>query len=657
MYPINMLKLFNKILSPTIISFFCYQTDRKNRGNILASRTLLNRLFTLITACYLLFLTASCAHNTESIDGPLLSENPPVLEPAIQDTSTQANEDTDNSAAQADEQDTPDTSVCSTASNAMAFGDAQERDIPGIPHRDLTPQNIQQYLDEALEYCESSQEFWHKGELESALEALDKAYALILNVETEGPPSLIQQKEDLRFLISKRILEIYASRNIVVTGNHKAIPRELNANVEKEIKLFTNQRGQEYFVEAFKRSGKYRPMILDKLAQAGLPAELSWLPLIESGFKVKAFSRARALGLWQFIPSTGYKFGLKRNQYIDERIDFEKSTDAAIAYLKELHNIFGDWTTVLAAYNCGEGRVLHVIRTQNVNYLDNFWDLYGRLPYETARYVPRFLAALHIIENPGKYGLTGVQVDSPLDFETVDVHRQVHLKDLATSLGTTFEELKALNPELRYSVLPPDKYTLRVPVGDQETTLALIDQVPLSSPPQPKFVYHRVRKGENLSSIARHYHTDMKKIMWANNLRRSSYIVVGQRLKIPQRGMVVMPASVASSDSTSWEGRHVVKRGDSLWNIANRYGTTTQKIQEMNSLSSTRLYTNQVLKVPSPQKETARSDKDSGTYYVQSGDSPYLIARKHNMSLNHFLRLNNLTSGSTIYPGQKVLTD
>lgn len=641
----------------TIIAIFRYPADRNYEEKILTSRSKSNQLFVVISVFFVLLLTTSCAHQTEDTDDSLLSENPPILEPAIHGPAIQRENDLEDTAAQPDVLDTPGTSVCNTASDAMAFGETPEQDIPAIPQPDLATQKIQQHLDEALEFCESSQEFWHKGELESALEALDKAYALILNVETEGPPSLIQQKEDLRFLISKRILEIYASRNIVVTGNHNAIPRELNANVEKEIKLFTNQSGKKYFVKAFKRSGKYRTMILNKLAKAGLPAELSWLPLIESGFKVKAFSRARALGLWQFIPSTGYKFGLKRNQYIDERIDFEKSTDAAIAYLKELHNIFGDWTTVLAAYNCGEGRVLHVIRTQNVNYLDNFWDLYGRLPYETARYVPRFLAALHIIEHPDTYGLTGIKVDPPLDFETADVHRQVHLKDMANSLGTTFGILKELNPELRYSVLPPDKYTLRVPVGDQETALALIDQVPLSSPPQPKFVYHRVRKGETLSVIARRYHTNIKKIMWANNLRRSSYIVVGQRLKIPQRGMVVRPTSIAASDKTPWKGRHVVKRGDSLWNIANRYGTTTHKIQEMNSLSTTRLYINQVLQVPSPQKETTQSSKESRTYYVQRGDSPYLIARKHNMSLNHFLRLNNLTSRSTIYPGQKVLTD
>jgi membrane-bound lytic murein transglycosylase D len=120
---------------------------------------------------------------------------------------------------------------------------------------------------------------------------------------------------------------------------------------------------------------------------------------------VRALSSARALGLWQFIPSTGHKFGLNRSQYVDERMDFVKSTHAAVAYLKELHNIFGDWSTVLAAYNCGENACCGSFATQNVNYLDNFWDLYQRLPRETARYVPRFFATLHIVKNPEKYGL------------------------------------------------------------------------------------------------------------------------------------------------------------------------------------------------------------------------------------------------------------
>jgi membrane-bound lytic murein transglycosylase D len=317
--------------------------------------------------------------------------------------------------------------------------------------------------------------------------------------------------------------------------------------------------------------------------------------------------------------------------------------------------MFGDWSTVLAAYNCGEGRVLHVIRTQNINYLDDFWDLYGRLPFETARYVPRFLAALHIIENMEKYGLSDIEPYPQLEFETVNVQRQINLKDIAPALGTTLNALKELNPELRYSVLPPRNYTLRVPAGKTDLLLASIDQLPLSTPPRPAYVYHRVRPGDTLSTIARRYHTSVRKIMWANNLKRSSYIVAGKRLKIPQRGMVVTHATPRTTTREEWNRKHVVKSGDSLWIIAKRYGTTTQKIQEMNHLSTTRLRINQVLTVPSKTPVAEKSTQGgNGTYYVQRGDSPYLIARRHNIPLNRFLKINNLTPRSTIYPGQSV---
>jgi membrane-bound lytic murein transglycosylase D len=618
--------------------------------------------------CFALLLLLGCAHQPANEKADITAA--PVASSAVEAPGTEADDMTSDSLPQrstapipADDDDLPlviegaDPSTAAAANLEIPADEADTANMAVVETLSSTP-GIQQQLDEALDFCEAAQDFWQNGELESALEALDKAYSLILTVEPDDAPKMVQQKEDLRFLISKRILEIYASRNIVVNGNHNAIPRELNTNIQKEINRFTKGGEKRFFIESYQRSGKYRPMILKKLEAAGIPAELSWLPLIESGFKVKALSRARALGMWQFIPSTGYKFGLKRNQYIDERIDFEKSTDAAIAYLKELHNIFGDWSTVLAAYNCGEGRVLRVIRTQKINYLDDFWDLYGRLPFETARYVPRFLAALHIIENLEKYGLSDVEPYPPLAFETVNIHRQVKLKDLALPLGTTLETLKELNPELRYSVLPANAYTLRVPVGKKDLLLASIDQVPVSSPPRPAFVYHRVKRGETLSTIARKYHTSVKKIMWANNLKRSSYIVAGKKLKIPQRGMVVARAQ-ASSPSTRevWNREHVVKSGDSLWIIANRYGTTTKKIQAINRLSTTHLRINQVLKVPSKERATEKPSGGSGTYYVQRGDSPYIIARKHNMSLNQFLKINDLTPRSTIYPGQSVRID
>ena len=400
-------------------------------------------------------------------------------------------------------------------------------------------QKMQAVFDEALDFCRASQDFWQKGELEQALEALDKAYALILDIETGNISKLNQQKEDLRFMISKRILEIYASRNIVVNGDHRAIPMVMNQHIQSEIHRFTKGREKAFFTAAYKRSGKYRPYIVSELKKAGLPVELSWIPLIESGFKVNALSRAKALGLWQFIPSTGYKYGLKRDKYIDERIDPVKSTQAAIRYLKELHHIFGDWTTVLAAYNCGEGRVLKILRNQNIDYLDNFWDLYERLPMETARYVPRFMATLHIIKNPNMYGIDSISVHEPVEYEIVTLSKQIHLKHVAEHIGVKENVLRELNPELRRRILPKEDYPLRVPPDTSEMLSAILDKIPVSNPPQQAYVYHRVRPGENLSAIAKRYRTSVDRIVRANNLRSSHFIVAGKTLKVPRRGYAV----------------------------------------------------------------------------------------------------------------------
>ncbi|MDH4205882.1 MAG: LysM peptidoglycan-binding domain-containing protein [Desulfobacteraceae bacterium] len=544
----------------------------------------------------------------------------------------------------------PEDSVNSSDPNHQTNGQNHE------PEDSDQGEKIQSVLDEALDFCQASQDFWQKGELENALEALDHAYALILNIDTTNSPKLIQQKEDLRFMISKRILEIYASRNIVVNGNHNAIPLVMNKHVQLEINHFTKYGEKSFFLTAYKRSGKYRPYIVSELKAAGIPVELSWLPLIESGFKVNALSRARALGLWQFIPSTGYKFGLKRDKYIDERIDPVKSTQAAIAYLKELHQIFGDWSTVLAAYNCGEGQVLRVIRSQNINYLDNFWDLYERLPRETARYVPRFMAALFIINNPEKYGLNAITVDEPLEYENLTVSKQIHLKNIAQEIGVDEKTLRELNPELRYSILPQDKYPLKVPPGKSEVLLANLDKIPVSYPPQSAYVYHRIRPGESLSTIARRYHSSVRKIMSANNLHRSSFIVAGKKLKIPRRGTMPYKPEIDPNKDFTLPSTHVVKSGDSLWNIAKRYGITTQKIQSLNNLQTTQLHIGQVLKMPGYKDEKIEVE-DLKVYMVKHGDSPFDIAQLHNMPLERFLRINLLTPNSTIYPGQKLFIE
>ena len=176
-------------------------------------------------------------------------------------------------------------------------------------------------------------------------------------------------------------------------------------------------------------------MILEKLEEAGLPEQISWLPLVESGFKVKAYSRARALGLWQFIASTGYRYGLERSWWIDERMDPEKATDGAIGYLTDLHNLFGDWLNALAGYNCGERAVLRQLNNSKVSYFDQFWDIYQRLPRETRRYVPRFLATLAILEDPGAYGFELPALPSAVAYDKVDIERPAELKALDKPLG------------------------------------------------------------------------------------------------------------------------------------------------------------------------------------------------------------------------------
>jgi membrane-bound lytic murein transglycosylase D len=600
----------------------------------------------LFSPILLFFLLSACSHISSNHDQ---SPAPNLQEKAagLSSDSLAAEEDQKLDSGAAAESDQPESA------DAIA-GQAKTED--GLDADSASAQKIQTDLDEALELCELSQDYWQQGELENALEALDRAYALILRVDTTDQPKLIQQKEDLRFMISKRILEIYASRNIVVNGNHNAIPVVINRHVQAEIDLFTQGSESSFFREAYRRSGRYRDIIAKALLEAGLPEELSWLPLIESGFKVNALSRSRALGLWQFIPSTGYKFGLHRNKFVDERMDPAKSTKAAIEYLKELHSIFGDWATVLAAYNCGEGRVLRVIRSQNINYLDNFWDLYERLPRETARYVPRFLATLHVLNNLEKYGLDQVSVEPPLEFETVVVDKQVSLKNVAKFIDVDHQVLEDLNPELRYHILPGDNYQLKVPQGAGESLLAQLDQIPVSNPPQPAYVYHRVRHGETLSVIARRYRTSIGRIMRANNLRRSNFIVAGQRLKIPQRGFMKSKPQVVRRPANGERVTHIVRKGDSLWTIARKYGTTTTKIQELNNLTSTRLYQGQVLTIFAGDNAPPAVD-GLATYEVQPGDSPFLIAIRHNMSLDRLLFLNRLYVGSKIYPGQKLFIE
>lgn len=446
-------------------------------------------------------------------------------------------------------------------------------------------------LQQSLAAFEEAKGLFEAGESDFALAALDRAYELMARVQANGDAVAAQEKENLRLLIARRVVEIHASRRRLVGDVERSIPRIVNAEVEREIRSFQGPE-RAFFLDAYRRSGRYRPMIVARLQEAGLPEALSWLPLVESGFKDRALSSARALGLWQFIPSTGYRYGLERSDWVDQRMDPWKATTAAIGYLGDLHALLGDWLTALAAYNCGEQNVLRQIGRQSEGYFDQFWDLYERLPRETRRYVPRFLATLAIVEDPGKYGFTLPDPAPPLVFETVEVARSTRLDAIERQLALPAGTLQELNPELRRAATPRAAYPLRVPPGMGIPLLASLESLPAyTPPPRVEQATHRVRRGETLSSIAARYGTSVESLMKLNRLRSAHRLSVGQRLAVPVRsgGAPARSSRPASTAPTAGEGsgetrEHVVRSGESLWQIAGRYGTTVEQLRRDNRL-------------------------------------------------------------------------
>ncbi len=553
--------------------------------------------------------------------------------------------------------------------NANAKAD---REISPLRENRKEPHEEEQdIMEEALGLLNESHAYWVGGNIEEALQMLDQAYALLL--DTNGNPDIARQKDDLRLMISKRILSVYNSLQTTAKGQRGEIPVVSNEEVEKEIRLFQT-RERDFFVSSYQRSALYRPHIVEELRKAGLPEELSWLPLVESGFKISALSSARALGLWQFIPSTGYKYGLNRDEWVDERMDFEKSTRAAIDYLKELHTMFGDWLTVLAGYNCGEGRVIRTIASQHINYLDRFWDLYQKLPNETARYVPRFLATLLVVRDPQKYGIDlGPLNTQPLLYETLEIQKSVRLQDIAQRLEVPEELLNTLNAELRHRITPDRPYRLRVPAEKAAKLLAVMDEIPRVEKPSRAFargsmVRHRVRSGETLASIASKYGTSVQAIRASNKLSAKRRVVAGQRLNIP----IPMRTSAVSSGQGKKTEEGVfyrVQKGDTLSALARKHGTTVGDLRKANGLTGDTLKVGQALRIGGAPREEGQARKGEGgegkgsagtetakarKYTVQKGDSLNKIARENGIPLDRLLDLNRLAAQDRIHPGQVI---
>lgn len=435
------------------------------------------------------------------------------------------------------------------------------------------------------------------------------------------------------------------------------VPMEVNKLVEKWLAYFQG-RGQKHMQRYLERSGRYIPLMKEILREEGVPAELVYIALIESGFSSSAHSHAGAVGYWQFIRGTGKRYGLKINAYMDERQDFVLATRAAANYFKALYNLFGDWYISMASYNAGENRLKRLIMRHQTN---DFWWFakYRKLPRETINYVPKYIAARMIATNPKKYGFTEIEFKDPLSFDQFEAPHALSLKKLAKQLNVDYKLLKSLNPTYRSHYVPfykNHKSIVKVPSGFKDQAVAVLDQVK-SKPPKyiaGSYYYYRVRRGDNLSTIAARHGTSIRKLRSLNGMWRRSLIRVGQRLKVPERGGF-------RRGSYALSGNHYkVRRGDNLSTIARRFGVSVSSLRRLNNIyGRSTIYVGQKIKVrggSSASRSTAQTTNDKGTsiYKVQRGDNLSTIAERHSMSVGKLRRLNNLRGRSTIYVGQKL---
>jgi membrane-bound lytic murein transglycosylase D len=375
------------------------------------------------------------------------------------------------------------------------------------------------------------------------------------------------------------------------------VPIVINESVEGHLEYFQTTI-RERFAMWLQRSKQYLPVMKDIFKQHGLPEDLVFVALIESGFNPYAYSRSRASGPWQFISGTGRKYGLKINEWIDERRDPIKSTEAAARYLKDLYEQFGSWPLALASYNAGEGRVARAIaKTQS----DDFWKIKQthHLRPETRNYVPKFMAATIIAKNPEKYGFTLTDVE-PFHYDEATIDSPTDLRVIAKAAGVEYEVIKQLNPELRQGVTPlyyPD-YQVKLPPGTRETFIENFSKIPKED--RLIWIRHTVRQGDTLSQLARRYGTTVQTLQETNRMGHRTLLSIGASLIIPAKGATdatLLPASVDKEPPTHEQHKsyYRIRSGDTLWDIARQYGVTIKQLQRWNRLSSTRIRAGQRL--------------------------------------------------------------
>lgn len=429
------------------------------------------------------------------------------------------------------------------------------------------------------------------------------------------------------------------------------IPLMINDYVAGYINFFST-RGKETLIRGWRRAGRYQAMIRRVLAEEGLPEDLIYLAQAESGFHPLAVSRVGARGMWQFMHYTAPGYGLKRNWWVDDRQDPEKSTRAAAKYLKDLYNQFGDWYLAMAAYNSGGGNVQRAVA--RTGYSD-FWELYRRnvLPNETKNYVPIIVAITIIAKNPTHYGLSESLTDVPEDYETIKVDYAVDLRLVAEAIDQPLDLLTELNPSLLRRITPKnEEFDLKIPVGTRERYLAAIEAIPRDK--RVAWRYHKLAPGESLPELARKYRTTAQAIREANNLEDGAEITEA-KLIIPVAGRVSESATTFAKKPT----RYTVRKGDTVLTVADDFGVPAAKVRQWNRLKGNSLRRGRTLLIYKPvgPGELAESKVASGgrtTHTVRSGDTLSSIASRYGTTVAELQRHNGLR-GTNIRAGEKLV--
>ncbi|MCI8212967.1 lytic transglycosylase [Pseudomonas sp. S25] len=435
---------------------------------------------------------------------------------------------------------------------------------------------------------------------------------------------------------------------------------DLNPRIDQQRLWFANN--PSFLENAGERGSLYMHYIVERLEERNMPLELALLPVIESAYNPMAVSRSKAVGLWQFIPSTGRYFNLRQTNFYDGRRDIQASTVAAMDYLTRLHDMFnGDWLLALAAYNAGEGTVSRAIeRNEKLGLPTDYWNL--PLPQETKDYVPKLLALSQVVLAPEAYGVNLNPIANEPYFEVVELNQRMDLSKVAAMGNIDEDELIQLNPAFKKHMTIDGPKHLLVPTAKKQLLTASLSNMK----PQElvDWQQYRVRKGDTLASLASRYQVSVSSLKSSNKLSGNN-LRVGQSLSIPtQPGMTPSQPvfeTLASTEKPARSRNYTVKSGDNLSLIAKANKVDVKELQRWNKLSGQNLKVGQTLvmedntaKAKSTATASAKpADKKSMQYKIQKGDSMYLVAKRFNVEMQHLKRWNP-RSGSALKPGQTL---